>query len=43
MLNQGKQKGYNSFSWSDKSLVYVSAGASGSNKRHISFSGLQVA
>ena len=38
VLNLGKQKGYNSFWWSDKNLVYVSAEASGSNKRHISFS-----
>ena len=33
VLNQGKQKGYNSFRWSDKSSVYVSAEASGFNKR----------
>ena len=38
VLNQGKQKGYDSFLSSDKSLHYVSAKASGSNKRLISFS-----
>ena len=38
VLNLGKQKGCNSFCWSDKSLVYVSAEGSGSNKRQISFS-----
>ena len=37
VLNIGKQKGYNSFWWSDKSLVYASAEASGSSKRNISY------
>ena len=44
VLSQGKQKGYNSFWWSDKSLVYVSTEVSDSNKGQISFPrGLQVA
>ena len=39
VLYQAKHKGYNSFWWSDKSLVYYdSAEASGYNRRHISFS-----
>ena len=38
MLNLSKQKDYNSSRWSDITLVYVSAEASGSNKKHISFS-----
>ena len=36
-LNQCKQNGFNSFWWSDKSLVYLSAEAYGSNKRHFFF------